>query len=174
MPQVSIGFFGKPHGVRGYLSFYPSGDTLEFINFPFLVVFKKKDKPNQNLEILSGRKASKFYILSIKGLSNPDSAKQYTGGELFCDSELLEKIPLKKNEILVKDLVGLEAVDTKTANKLGYIITDVKDLSVHSILVFQNQEKNEILVPFISEYVGDWDLPNKSIQVKRWEDWFAV
>ncbi len=174
MEFTSIGFFGKPHGVKGHISFYPSGDALDFCTYPLEIQLQFKNQPSNHIRILSAKKASKFWILKVSGIENPESAKALTRAEALCDSLLLANIPLKKGEILVKDLVGLEAYDIQKKQRLGYSISEVKDHPVHSILVFRSPEKEEVLVPFISQFVGNWDLVQRTIEVLHWEDWFAV
>jgi len=164
--EISIGRLGKPHGLTGALRFFPSGDLLFYTKPPLTVrigsdalVFEKWDF------------ARTYFLVHIRGILNLEMAKQLTNQDVHVPREALDEIPIEQNEVLVTNLIGLKVYSLNQST--GFHIYQVLDGTNQTFLDCRT-ESTQILVPFLSEFVGSWDLEAKTIEMLRWEEWFEI
>lgn len=170
---VELGSFGSSYGIKGYKKFFPYGETLSSLLPPFSCTVKS-DGGTRQISVTDIQKRNSYYLVKVEGIDTPEAGPWLTGAKLLWPKSDLP--PLNDLEIYVEDLVGLVAISFETGEPLGYCVSRVLDNPVHPILEFSNREGNPtvVLVPFLNLFVGDWNLAERTIELKNWEQWFAV
>lgn len=171
--KISIGRIGKPFGIKGHLKVTSSGEVLGQIRFPKQILLS-----SHNSKIVKNILSCKYskekgnfkeYIVLLEGCNNPEDAEKLSGAEIMLDAT---DFPGKlKDEYYLFELKGLHPLFQDTIIK-EYTLTDIMETNAHAILVFKAEE--EILIPFLHEFVGKIDSQNNTIEIKNWDDWFAV
>ncbi|GBF49059.1 ribosome maturation factor RimM [Leptospira ryugenii] len=175
---VSIGTFGASHGVKGLIKVFTSGDTLSQKKPPITVYTKKGQESFTSLSLLQIHKQANHFLVQIDGFVSKESVAVLTNSELFLPKEELPQTE-HPNEIYTFQLLGLQAVPSIGGEHLGYEVTDVIDNPAHPILEFKVLDAKAetlptILVPFLDQFIGNWDIHKQEIEVKQWEQWFEV
>lgn len=69
-----------------------------------------------------------------------------------------------ENEFYIKDLLGVEVYEND--EKIGEVL-DVMETAAHEILIVKDiVSKEEIMIPFIEQFVVEIDFKNNRINVK--------
>mgnify|MGYP003331348806 FL=1 len=153
---IPIGKFGKTHGVTGEIS------VISFTENPEDILnYTKFYNSDKNLLPITFRKANKKIISKIVGISTLEEASDLIHREIFIEESEMPK--LKENEFYWKDIIGCEV-----KNSDGEFLGTVTKLENHgsSDILFIDNGKNEILVPYISNFILDCDLKKKLILVE--------
>lgn len=145
----------RAHGIRGAIlvhsfSEYPE----EFLDYPL------KDKSGKIIELNPIGMVKDKFICQIEGIKDRNQAESLKGIELFVEETDLPE--LEKDEVYHKDLIGLQAVDSKDA-KIG-VVKAVYNFGAGDILAIQS-ETEEILLPFTKDHVIDILLPEQKVIV---------
>jgi 16S rRNA processing protein RimM len=167
--KITIGNFGKPFGILGWIHVYSYTSPPENIKklHPWLI---KKNDTWQVLEIEAVNAHGKGFIAKIQNCSTPELAKTYTGIEITVDREQLPKP--KKNEYYWSDLEGCAVINTQgiELGQVAYLFaTGANDV----IAVKKESNTGKItkhLIPFIKTVILQIDLEKRSITVDWDED----
>ncbi len=99
-------------------------------------------------------------IVSFEDIQTVDQANKLKGSDIYLP---LDKLPKPgKNEFYWHDLLGCELIDEELGT-LG-TVEDVMETSGHHLLSFTYQG-NEVLFPFVKEFVKEFDLTTKKVQI---------
>jgi 16S rRNA processing protein RimM len=173
---VKVGGFGTSHGIKGLIKVYSDGETLASLTTPFhCLVPKSKDSTSfQKIKIESFKKNGNHFLAKIEGFETPETVIVFRNKSIFLNEEELP--PLKEGEVYTKDLIGLIAISFETKDRIGYTVSEILDNPAHPILVLTSDidGQGNLMVPFLNQFLGDWDLQTKTIEVKNWEQWFEV
>ena len=172
--KISIGKFSKPHGIRGNIKITATGTVLSELK-PEFTVFLKHKSGYTALAVTSVKTVKltdtiNEFIVKIKDCDTPEAAEKFRGMEMFIEKN---KLPHPgQNEFYQFELIGLSPKYNGEIQQ-NYVLTSVMNNPAHQILIFSDEEK-EILIPFISQFVGDIDPEKKTIEIYNWDDWLAV
>lgn len=127
----------------------------------------------QALKVLALRDHGEGLVAQVEGVDDRDAAERLRGGLLSVPRAVFPKTP--DGEYYWIDLIGLQVLNTQ-GQDLGRVI-DLIDTGPHCVFriappdIEQPSPKQERLIPFVSAYVLDVDLPNKQIRVDWSPDW---
>ena len=110
------------------------------------------------------------YVL-FDGYTDINVAEKLVSRRLYIPESAIPNI-LDPEEYFEFQLLGLKPVHNDTIYP-SFTITSVLDNPAHPILSFVS-DSQEILVPYISRYIGKVDLEQKTIEVLNWKEWFEV
>jgi len=158
MELIQIACTMKPFGLTGELKVRPES------SFPnrhesLKTVFYKKNQNSKpvKLQVRASRLHQKFWFLKFEDIFTPEDARNYSGGMLLIPKD--ERIELPKDKIYISDIVGFAAVSEEN-ERLG-VISEVQEYPTQELLVINRQEKQDMLVPWIKEFVLEIDSEKK-------------
>lgn len=146
--QVQIARIGKPHGIRGEVTVQVLTDAPEdrFVPGQELVVKPAALGP---LTVRSARWNKDILLLGFERFTTRNEAETLRGATLFVESDDVEE---EGDAWYEHELVGLEArVGTEVVGKVAALRT----LPVQDLLIIENADGAEILVPFVEEIVPE-------------------
>lgn len=160
MEYISIGKILNFHGIKGEAK-------IGFSNQSFIekakIVFIGSDKKEFN--ITSVRFHKNFAIMKFKEINSINELIEFKGQNIYISKEKAIK-SLDKNEFLINDLIGLKVFD----NEENYIgdVEEIRKSLANDIICIKtpDNDKDLILVPFVSELVPIVDMKNGKIIIK--------
>jgi len=147
--QVQIARIGKPHGIRGEVTVQVLTDAPDerFTAGTQLTVDPAKLGP---LTVRSARWNKDILLLGFEEIKDRNQAETLRGARLSVDSEDADDDD--EDAWYEHELVGLEArVGTEVVGK----VVGLSTLAVQDLLLIENAEGEEILVPFVTEIVPE-------------------
>ena len=117
-----------------------------------------------NIEhVISGIRYHKNYILlEIDDLKNINNVLKYVGFNIYIKRMDLH---LEENEFLYKDLINSDIIDNDGSN-LGKIIEVEQGVN----LLIKVKGSKEFYIPYVDEYIINFDLNNKKLYTKNAKD----
>ena len=163
---IDIGKIIKPHGLDGTLKANLDLSTLKFLEERTIYL------NNQwSYKIKESKVFKQGFLLKLDKISSWEQAKVLTGKIVSVKRSQIKN--LNQNEFLIRDLLGLEAVEEQSGARIGYIC-DLQVIPGNPLLkIALNQENRSFLLPFNQEFLGQIDLSKKQIQLKNWQ-WFLI
>ena len=167
---VTMGKVGSPHGLDGDLLLHYFTNTIEaLLDYQQWSIKFEKDttwKPLVGEEVYQfGNKV----LIKFPGVESRNAAIPYVNAQI---GVLREDFPglTDNNEYYWIDLIGLK-VYNHSGKYLG-TVTSLLETGANDVIVIQeNSQKDEILIPFVSEYLLDVNVKDGFINV-YWEDDF--
>ncbi|WP_332601852.1 ribosome maturation factor RimM [Arthrobacter sp. S2(2024)] len=147
--QLQVARIGKPHGIRGEVTVQVLTDAPgdRFVPGTEFVVEPAKAGP---LTISSARWNKDILLLGFEEISTRNQAEEIRGAKLFIETEELEEDD--DEGWYEHELVGLEVrVGSQTVGK----VTALNTMPVQDLLVIEDIDGKEILVPFVEEIVPE-------------------
>ncbi len=146
-PFLEAGKIVAPHGVHGELKIQPWTDSPDF-----LCRFKTLYIDSAAVRVLSSRIHKKAVIAQLEGVERLEDAEAIRGRIVYIDRK---DANLPKDRHFIADLIGLDAIDDLTGNRLG-IIAEIMPLTPNNIYVIKGER--EILVPAVDDFVKNIDI----------------
>ncbi len=161
MSLVSFGRFGRAHGVRGELRFWPHNPQSPLLKAGRAVRIGREAGQTEVRRVERLRFDAKGPLLTIEGVDSREAAEALTGAEWFEDRAAFAPIE-DPDEIYCVDLIGLEA-RTVDGAPLGRVV-DVMTDTATAVLVIRGA-RGQHLVPFVEAFVPRVDLAAGEVQV---------
>lgn len=161
---VVIGRFGRPHGVKGYVTVHsftePRDNILEY--FPWHGFINMQWQP---LDVLQVENNNKAIICLIKDLEDRDLAATLTNIDIGIQREQLPS--LNSGEYYWEELLGMTVVN-KDNLTLG-IVESIMPTGTNDVLVVNGAKQH--LIPYLpGHFVLNVDKTHRQIQVDWSED----
>lgn len=155
--NIRVGYFGKPHGLRGELRFNVFSETgwkpvrgahIESVN-------KKSERASYT--ILEIRTHKNFYLVTCSGIATRDEAQLLAGCEVRAH---IEKLP--EHAFLIKDLLGssVKSIDGRYLGTVAQILPTGSN-DIYCVV----HEGREILIPALKRFVRKFDKETKELLV---------
>ena len=162
MEYISIGKILNFHGIKGEAKIGYSNQAL-IKNAK--IVFVEKNREKLPLTVSEVRFHKNFAIIKFKEINSINELIEFKGQNIYLSKNNVMNL-LDENEFLIDDLIGLKAFD----NEENYIgeITEIRKNTAHDILCIKPPDENKelILVPFVSELVPIVDIKTKKVIIK--------
>jgi 16S rRNA processing protein RimM len=158
---VIIGRFGRPHGIKGYITVIaftePRENLLQFTNWHV-----HRNEQWQPLAIKHVQINLKHILVQVANYDEREQAAALTNCEIAVNREQLPK--LEAGEYYWHQLIGMQVV-TSNGVTLGDV-TDLLSTGAHDVLIIQGKRRH--LVPYVlNKFVLNIDDVNRQITV----DW---
>lgn len=101
------------------------------------------------------------FLLKFRNFNNDKEASFLIGKELYITKENLVSLPA--DSFFIHDLVGSTVLRNNTT--LG-IITDVLKYPANDVYVIETEDKKEILIPAVLEFIEYFDAQKKLLVLK--------
>jgi 16S rRNA processing protein RimM len=160
---VVIGRFGRPHGVKGFItvqSFTESrDDLLSYTNWHIA-----DGDGWQPLNVLQTQVNQKSILAQIAGFNTPEQVAAFTNKEIAVLRQQLHDLP--PDEYYWHQLIGLHVID-KQGIELG-LVTEILPTGSNDVLIVNGETRH--LIPYLPQQVViDVNLKQGQITV----DWDA-
>ncbi|MFH1049628.1 MAG: ribosome maturation factor RimM [bacterium] len=150
--MLTLGIITGSQGVTGKL-FIPCNTDIKIdlikihtVNIGF------SEKYSKIYHVKSIEKYNKGYLLQLKEIESKEQAEKLKEQAVFISEEFIKN---KKNVIGTSEIIGYKVYDDITLEEMG-VIHDILHIPSHDVLVV-NSSYQEILIPFIDEYVSSID-----------------
>ena len=155
-----IGYFGKPHGIKGEIGIITDYDLFEESEDPYIIC--EMDGLLVPFFIKEYRyKSNKVILVKMENIDSEEAAKGFVSRDVYYPADALSEEDATENPSW-NDFIGYEVLDT--AHGLLGKITAI-DESTINILIQIDRNGNELLVPAAEEFILSVDHVKKSLQV---------
>ncbi len=161
MEYISIAKILNFHGIKGEAKI---GYTNKELVSRLKTVYLEKGNEKVPFNVTSVRFHKTFAIVKFKEIDSINDLLEFKGKNIYLSKEKVEN-SLDKNEYLINDLIGLNVFDNEE-NFIGTVAEIQKSLANDIICVKQENRKDLILIPFVSELVPIVDIKTKKIIIK--------
>jgi len=160
---IQLGTCRKPHGIKGGFVFNLINTDDSVLKKSSKILIKSlgqsfTDKEYQIKQISFGNKI----ICYLKGIENRNQVEELIPFDIFIDKDLLPD--LDEDEVYLSDLIGFKVIDQENNDLIGTLINFSYNGS-HDILEIKLNSEEELLIPYIDQFVKEIDLNNKTISV---------
>lgn len=159
---IVIGRITSTHGVKGWVSMESYSSNLEDI-----FKYKLYINTNNTFEIINVsdyKMMPKKLIAKIEGIDSIEQAEIFLDCKIYTKNDQLSK--LDKDEYYWNDLIGC-SVYSNEQNLLGKVSSIIRNFSSDILVVRHHKNKDEILIPFIKDFLLEVNIKEKTIRV----DW---
>jgi len=156
-----------PYGVYGWLKVIPDTEAFDgLLNYKTWWIGKDVDW--KALKVESAKIHNDVLLVKLQGVDDRDLAHACKGKQIAVPRASLPK--LEKDEYYWSDLIGL---NVKNSHGVDFgKITDVFETGANDVIVVQDQgEQRERLIPFTAQTILDVSLENQTMLVD-WEEDF--
>lgn len=155
-----VGYFGKSHGVKGWIKVHSLTDPPENIldYFPWQTQFSDEW---QVIKISGAKRQGQQIIVKITGCESPEQAKTYANLPIAIHRHQLPALP--PGEYYWIELIGLKVLNEKQ-EELGYV-ESLMETGSNDVLVVKGGRTR--LLPYTQEVIKAIDPAQGTIQV----DW---
>jgi 16S rRNA processing protein RimM len=162
---LAIGVMGRPHGVRGEISFRPHDPNSVALAALRRLSLVYPDGRRQSHEVTGIRPVSGGYLVRLAGVTDREAAAALTLAEVRVERAVLP--PLGPGEYYVEDVIGC-AVEDEAGRALG-VVRNTFWNGAHDVCTVEDAAGRERLVPLVADFVLQVDGPGRKMRV-RWED----
>jgi 16S rRNA processing protein RimM len=153
-PTLEVGYVARVHGLKGELAMRTFDAESDVVSSVRRLVLRLRSGEEQDVEILSARRASDATLVTLAGVTSRSGAEAFKGATVFVHREDLP--PPGEGEWFQGDLVGLEA-RTPEGVPLGRV-TEIWNTGPVPNLVIEGTGPEQLVVPFVDEFVPEVDI----------------
>ncbi|MFO7929560.1 MAG: ribosome maturation factor RimM [Candidatus Humimicrobiaceae bacterium] len=173
MSSRLIGVIGKPHGIKGEVFIRLLTDCPETISKGCKLYLNKECNKPVKVESLKSKKTKKseFNLIKFKNIDDRNAAEDLRGKKIYRKEE--DTPELGVDHYWQDDLIGC-LVHTSGGQYIGRVIDVLENIANNVIVVRVEGKKAEktirqeqMLVPFVRDYIGKVDIENSKIQIKK-------
>ena len=142
------------HGVRGLVKVESWCDSPKILAMQKHIFLAEKDGSFRKAVVESASVSGELVLMGIEGFCDREKAQGAKGTILYL---YRNDIPKKDGAVFLADMIGLPVVDLNTKETLG-VIKDVTDSVASRLLVIEDKNGKEVLLPDIKEFVKEISL----------------
>ena len=154
----------SPHSLDGKLKIYVISDITERFEKGGTLYLKVKDTYKKFIISNFIPIKNRIALLKLEGIDDRNSAEIIGKAELFIDKLTAESIrsSLDEDSFFYRDLIGCTVLHEK--NFFGTVIDILEGGSV-DILIIEDKNKKQFLIPFVDSMVDTSNIENKEIEI---------
>lgn len=155
---VKIGYFAKPHGVKGEVSLVTSFDLFDAQENPY--VFCALDGIFVPFFIEEYRyKSDTVILLKLENLDSEEEIRPFSNKEVYCPKEWIDNSELDSG-MTWDNFIGYKVYDTER----GYLGTIINvDESTLNVLFEISKGEDSLLIPAVEELIVELEHDKKSL-----------
>ncbi len=160
-----IGQITSAHGIRGDVKVFPvTSEPDRFLDMDKVLLAREGEEEHvTEYEITKASHFKNLILLHLKGVEDRNQAEALAGFSLWVTRE--DALPLEEDEYFFKDLLDCQVFDESGA-KVG-TVSDVMETGANDVLVVEDAEGKELLLPIIEDCILEIDVEEKRI-LMRW------
>lgn len=161
-----IGKIGSPYGIKGWNHLFSY--TEKKINiFQYQPWFIKKDHQWIQIKVEDKKNINKKIIIKVHNVNDRNQAQKLINILIAINTNQLPQLP--QLEYYWKDIILCNVFNKK--NKYIGKVINILQSNAHDILILQNIQKKEILIPFIQKkIIQKVDIYKKTIHINTEEN----
>lgn len=161
MSWVVVGRFGRPHGIKGFVTVHsftePRDNILKYTDWHVFL-----NNQWQPVKLLSVETHIKAIVALVDGYPERELVARLTNAEIAVHHDKLAE--LDQGEYYWHQLIGMKVVDQK--GELFGTVTEIMPTGANDVLVVQGEKKH--LIPYLpGQFIIDIDDSQQQITV----DW---
>lgn len=168
---IEVGQVVAAHGVAGMLKVKAlSGDPSGLLSARVVRLSGKGGKgipEGREFEVRAAQRSGGCAVFALSGVETVEAARDLAGARVFVPRKDLP--PPGEDEYYFADLVGSEVVDAD-GGPVGQVSSVVHG-PAHDWLEIRGAAKEEVLLPFVSEFIREVDMAGRRIVVTPPEGW---
>lgn len=157
-----IGKIGRPHGIKGEVSFMFDDDVFDRVDTDYLVL-----EVNGILVPFFFDeyrfKSDSTVLMKFCDIDTKDQAQELTGCDVFFPKKLSDR---DENDLTWGEIKGFMLVDANTEDRVIGTITDIDNSTINILFNVRTADGHDILVPAAEDFILNVDAQKKEIKVK--------
>lgn len=155
-----IGRLGKPHGVKGEISFQFDDDVFDRVDADYILVEIDGLLVPFFFEEYRFR-SDDVALLTLEGIDTEEKASELTGCDVYFPRSLADNDD--NGSISKAEIIGYNVIDASTGKNIGSI-TAVDDSTVNQLFDV-NTGKGNVLIPASPELIKNIDRKGRAITI---------
>ena len=155
-----IGKLGKPHGVKGEVSFMFDDDVFDRVDADYLILDVDGILVPFFIEEYRFR-SDEIALVKFEDIDTQDKARDLTGDEIYFPRSLSDG---GDENVSWAEIFGFEVVDKDTNNTIG-IIKSVDDSTMNTLFEIETTDGREVLIPANEDLIHEADMENRRIKM---------
>lgn len=155
-----IGKLGKPHGVKGEISFMFDDDVFDRVDADYLVLDVDGILVPFFIEEYRFR-SDEIALMKFENIDTQDKARDLTGDEIYFPRSLSDG---SDENVSWAEIFGFEVVDKNTNKTIG-IIKSVDDSTINTLFEIETNDGKDVLVPANEDLIHEADMDNRRIKM---------
>lgn len=157
-----IGKIGKPHGVKGEVTFMFSDDVFDRVDTDYLVLMLDGILVPfffEEYRFKSGETA----LVKFCDIDDKEQARELTGCDVFFPKKLSDR---GEGELTLDELEGFSILDENNNGMIIGVIAYVDDATDNVLFSVKTPDGGEMLVPAADELIAGIDAEKRKIRMK--------
>lgn len=155
-----IGTIGKPHGVKGEVSFHFDDDIFDRVDADYL--FVDIDGLLVPFFIDEYRfRSDETALMTFSGIDTEDKAAELTGCAVYFPRSLADSTD-KEGSVSKAEIIGFSVVDAGTGNAIGKVKA-IDDSTLNTLFEVTTENGGDILLPVSGDLIKDVDRKDRKI-----------
>lgn len=161
---IEIGKFRKTHALKGELNASLDVDE-DFVEDGHPLIVEMEGIPVPFYAESIRPKGAETFLVKLRGVDSGDEASAFVNKEIYAlRSDLGEYYDTDPEELMAEDeLIGAKIIDSKLG-EIG-ILKDVDTSTQNTLLVADNPDGEEFYIPYVDEFIDNYDPETKEIHV---------
>ncbi|WP_018464390.1 ribosome maturation factor RimM [Segatella paludivivens] len=155
-----IGKLGKPHGVKGEISFMFDDDVFDRVDADYLVLDVDGILVPFFIDEYRFR-SDESALMKFEDIDTQDKARDLTGDEVYFPRSLSDG---GDENVSWAEIFGFEVVDKNTNKTIG-VIKSVDDSTINTLFEIETNDGKEVLVPANEDLIHEADMDNRRIKM---------
>ncbi len=155
-----IGKLGKPHGVKGEITFAITDDVFDRVDADYLVIdidgilvpFYMEEYRFKNDDNV---------LVKFEGLDTQEQVRNYTGCDVFFPRSLSDS---DGENMTWAEIIGFQLVDAASGKPVG-TIDHVDDSTINLLFEVTTPDGRDLLIPASNELIEEVDADKKAIKI---------
>lgn len=151
-----IGKFGKPHGIKGEISFSFENDIFDRKDCPYLIC----DVEGILVPFFIKEyrfKGSETALITLEDVKSDTEAKRFKGLDVYFPREYMDEN--EDIEFTLDFFIGFSIIDEKRGT-IGKVI-DIDESTINTLFLVEDEHQNEIIIPASDDFVTNIDEEKK-------------
>ncbi len=155
-----IGKIGKPHGVKGELSFFFSDDAFDRTDSDYLILLVNGILVPFFWEEYRF-KSNETALIKFIDIDTKEQAQELTGCEVYFPLNLIDS---HEDGMTLHSTVGFSLIDASDRKLIG-TVKAVDDSTVNILFNVETPEGKDVLIPASDELIASIDIDKREIVV---------
>lgn len=139
------------HGVRGIVKVESWCDSPRILSGQKRVFLAEKDGNFKEVTVESASVSGDILLMKLDAIADREEAQAMKNTLLYLHRD---DIPLEEGSILLADIIGLDAIDADTGERLG-TVKDITDAVSSRLYVIETDGEKEVLIPDVPEFIKE-------------------
>lgn len=159
---IEVGGVAKPHGIRGEFGIKSYADSPLLFGRVAALYLQKGSRPPKRFSVSSWREHKDLVLLKCKGVDDRDQAEALRGHTVYIHEDELPELEGDENYII--DMLGCR-VRLEDGTDVG-VLEHFYENPGQDTWVIITDDRKEILLPAVPEFVLDVDLDEEVIVIE--------